>query len=156
MMGFRCIGWSRSPKTLEGIESFHGADGLAACLPEADYVVSILPLTKETTDLYDKSVFARMKRGAVFINAGRGLQVVEEDLIAALDSGHLGGAVLDVTRVEPLPAEDPLWTHPKVTVWPHVAGNPIVDSAAPQVVDAIKAFIEGREPANCVDPNREY
>ena len=156
MMGFRTIGWSRGPKRIEDVESLRGEDGFEACLTRADYLVSVLPLTAETADLYDRATFGRMKRGAVFINAGRGLQVVEEDLVDAIDSGHLAAAVLDVTRVEPLPEDSPLWTHPKVTVWPHVSAMTGADSAAEQVVEAVRAIRDGREPRNSVDISRGY
>ena len=154
--GFRTIGWSRSPKSIEGVEARRGPDGFAACLAEADYLVSILPLTAETADIFDKAAFGRMKKGAVFINSGRGLQVVEDDLVGALDSGRLAAAVLDVTRVEPLPEDSPLWDHPKVAIWPHVSAVTGADSAAGQVVEAIKAIRDGREPPNSVDVARGY
>ena len=156
MMGFRTIGWSRTAKTLSGVDARHGDDGFIACLGEADYLVSILPLTPETTDLYDAGTFARMKPGAVFINSGRGLQVVEDDLIAAIDNGMISAAVLDVTRTEPLPGGHPLWDHPGVTIWPHVSAQTSEISAAPQVVEAIKAIRAGREPENNVDISRGY
>ena len=155
-MGFRTIGWSRGPKSIEGVESLHGKDGFEVCLATADYLVSILPLTTETADIYNVATFGRMKEGAVFINVGRGLQVVEGDLIEAVDSGHLAAAVLDVTRIEPLPEDSPLWTHPKVTIWPHVSAMTGADSAAEQVVEAIRAIRDGREPQNNVDISRGY
>ena len=155
-MGFRTIGWSRSNKTIPGVDARSGIKGFKSCLPEADYLTTILPLTEETRDMYNSEVFAMMKKGAVFINSGRGLQVVEDDLLEAIDSGHLGGAVLDVAREEPLPQDSPLWTHPKVTIWPHVSAYPTIDSAAPLVVDAINAIREGREPENSVSVSRGY
>ena len=156
MMGFRTLGWSRGPKDIEGVEAVVGARGFETCVTEADYIASILPLTGDTKDLYDKKVFDRMKKGAVFINSGRGLQVVEEDLLGALDSGHLDGAVLDVVRKEPLPDDSPLWDHPKVTIWPHVSAYPTIDSAAPLVVESITAIMEDRDPPNSVNIARGY
>lgn len=156
MLGFNTIGWARSKKSIPEVTAYQGEDGFNTCLAEADYVVSILPLTDATRDIYNKDSFARMKPGAVFINSGRGLQVVEDDLIAALDRDHLNAAVLDVTRVEPLPAESPLWSHPKVTIWPHVSAQTNPVSSANQVVDAINAIRQGDAPLNNVDISRGY
>lgn len=155
-MGFRTLGWSRSLKSLDGVEALSGADGFEICLREADYLVSILPLTEATRDLYDAGVFARMKPGCHFINAGRGLQVVEDDLIDAIDQGRLGGATLDVTRIEPLPAEHPFWDHPKVSIWPHVSAQTNAASASDQVAEAIAAIRAGEEPRNSVNVSRGY
>lgn len=156
MMGFRTIGWSRSPKTIPGVISHTGDDGFTTCLAEADHLVSILPLTAETRDLYDASCFARMKTGAVFINSGRGLQVVEDDLITALDEAKISAAVLDVFRTEPLPAESPIWSHPKISIWPHVSAQTNAASAGEQIIEAIDAIRAGREPRNSVNVNRGY
>ena len=156
MMGFRTLGWSRTPKRIEGVQTLVGAKGFGTCIAEADYLSSILPLTGDTRDLYDKKVFSKMKKGAVFINSGRGLQVIEEDLLEALDSGHLDGAVLDVVRKEPPPDDSPLWDHPKVTLWPHVSAYPTIDSAAPLLVESIIAIIEDQEPPNSVNIARGY
>jgi glyoxylate/hydroxypyruvate reductase A len=121
-LGFTVKGWSRRPKSLDGIACFSGADGLSEVVADSDYIVAVLPSTPQTRDLFDRSVFAMAKPGAVFVNVGRGDQVVERDLLNALDGGGLGAAVLDVFRQEPLPADSPLWAHDKVTVTPHVAG----------------------------------
>jgi len=121
-LGFRVIGWSRTPKALPGIDCRHGAEALPGMLGACDYLCSVLPSTPETRNLADSSFFAAMKPGVVLVNVGRGDLVVDADLIAALDSGHLAGAVLDVFRDEPLPADHPFWGHPKITVTPHVSG----------------------------------
>src|SRR5215471_11108213 len=122
-LGYRVNGWARSRHDLPGVDCYHGRDQLAACLAPCDYVVCILPETRETRDIIDSRMFGTMKPGAYFINVGRGRLVVEEDLLAALDSGQLSGATLDVFRTEPLPAESRLWTHPKVMVTPHASGG---------------------------------
>jgi len=155
-MGFKTIGWARSPKTIAGVTALTGADGFGQCLEQADYLVSILPLTAETRNIYNARSFAAMKEGAFFINAGRGLQVIEEDLIDAIDTGPLSGATLDVTRIEPLPQESPLWDHPLIRIWPHVSAQTNADSAARQVADAIIAIRSGREPQNAVNVERGY
>lgn len=154
--GFNVMGWSRHEKSLSGVTSLTRKDGFHQCLAEADYIVSVLPLTDETQDIYNADSFAQMKQGAFFINCGRGMQVDEAALITALDREHLSGACLDVFRVEPLPQDNPLWHHPKVTVWPHVSAqtNPI--TAATQVLDSIMAIREGKPPVNPVNPARGY
>ncbi len=120
--GFRVLGWSRSPKDLPGVDCRHGDGALDGVLGEADFVASVLPSTPLTRGLFDYTRLSRMKQGAVLLNAGRGDLVITEDLVAALDAGHLSGAVLDVFTEEPLPADHPLWRHPAVTVTPHVSG----------------------------------
>ena len=154
--GFSVLGWSRNEKSISGVTSLTGKDGFTRCLAEADYVVSVLPLTEDTQNIYNADSFAKMKPGAFFINCGRGMQVDEDALIAALDSGHLSGACLDVFRVEPLPQDHALWDHPKVTIWPHVSAqtNPI--TAATQVFDSIMAIREGKPPVNPVNISRGY
>jgi len=154
--GFSVLGWSRHEKSLTGVTSLTGKDGFNRCLAEADYLVSVLPLTAETQDVYNADSFAQMKPGAFFINCGRGLQVDEDALIAALDSGHLSGACLDVFRVEPLPQDHPLWNHPKVTIWPHVSAQTSPVTAATQVYDSIMAIRKGNPPVNPVNPARGY
>lgn len=156
MMKFNTIGWSRSEKSIPGVTSYHGEDGLNACLAEADIVVSILPLTSETENMFNKESFAKMKQGAVFINAGRGREVVEDDLINAIDSGHLKGATLDVMVTEPLPESHPFWDHPKIRVWPHVSAQTNAESAGAQIAKAMQDMLAGRDPDNSVNIKRGY
>ena len=120
--GFTVFGWSRSPKEFEGVACRHGESGLMEILGRADYLLSVLPATAETSGLFDKTRFAAMREDAVFINVGRGTLVVEAALLAALDAGRPRHAVLDVCRAEPLPADSPLWRHPRLTITPHVSG----------------------------------
>jgi glyoxylate/hydroxypyruvate reductase A len=154
-LGFRVAGWSRGPKDLPGIDCRHGAGALAPMLGECDYVASILPSTPETRDLADARFFAAMKPGAVLINAGRGDLVVEADLLAALDSGHLGGAVLDVFRTEPLPPDHRFWSHPKVTVTPHVSGWRVTGGAR-DVAGNYRRLMAGKPLINLVDRATGY
>ena len=125
---FKVVGWSRSLKQLTGVDCYFGADQLDDVLAEADYVISILPVTPETTHLFDKQQFKRMKKGAVLINVGRGDLVNEVDLVQALNNGELSHAILDVMQIEPLPESSPLWTHPGITLTPHVSGWHLGDS----------------------------
>ncbi|SMF38808.1 glyoxylate/hydroxypyruvate reductase A [Xaviernesmea oryzae] len=125
VMGFDVVGWSRSRKTIEGIETFDSG-GLDAFLGRTDILVGLLPLTPDTRGIFDASLFSRLRQGGalgkpVFINAGRGGSQVEADLVAALENGILGGALLDVFEKEPLPADSPLWAMENVIVTPHAA-----------------------------------
>lgn len=142
--GFAVSGWSTK----------HGpAD---AVLADADIVISLLPLTPATTGFFDRARFAQMRRGASFVNLARGAQVVEADLLAALDEGQLAHAVLDVFATEPLPAAHPFWQHPKVTVLPHVAAQTDPRSAAQVVAANIRALRSGQPLQHLVDRTRGY
>ncbi|NKB76441.1 MAG: glyoxylate/hydroxypyruvate reductase A [Gammaproteobacteria bacterium] len=121
-LGFEVLGWSRSPKNIEGVCCLHDENALPDLLSQCDYVASILPSTNETVDLLDAKMLANMKPSAILINAGRGDLIVEEDLLDAINNDRLGGAVLDVFREEPLADDHPFWTHPKITITPHVSG----------------------------------
>ena len=153
---FNVIGWSRSEKSIPDVKSFHGDDGFKSCLNQADILVSILPLTTATANIYNAQHFAEMKQGAAFINAGRGKQVVEDDLIAAIDNGHLSGATLDVMVTEPLPEDHGFWDHPKINVWPHVSAQTNPETSGQQVAKAITDIREGRTPDNSVNVTRGY
>ena len=155
-LGFEVRGYARMPRSIEGVATFAGSDQLAAFADGLDIVVSVLPLTPETTGIMNAGFFGMLADGAFIINGGRGPQVDDDDLLAALGSGKLGGAALDVFAVEPLPQDHPFWTHPKVRVWPHVAAQTNATSAAEQVAAAITAMMDGSEPANRVDWSRGY
>ncbi|MCA3177394.1 MAG: NAD(P)-dependent oxidoreductase [Burkholderiaceae bacterium] len=155
-MGFVVSGWSRSPRDVPGIETFAGADGLAAALPRARVLVCALPLTPETTGLVDAALLARLPRGAFFVNIGRGGHVVEPDLIAALASGQLSGATIDVQAREPMPADDPLWDAPNLTLTPHVAGQLDPDTVMAQFAEEIERLGRGEPLRRPVDPVRGY
>ena len=125
-LGFRVAGWSRTPKTLPGVETFHGNDGLDAFLARTEILVCLLPATPATHGILRLEVLRKLERdgaagGAYLINAGRGALQIDADILAALDEGALAGATLDVFATEPLPATSPLWAHPKVTITPHNA-----------------------------------
>jgi glyoxylate/hydroxypyruvate reductase A len=131
-------------------------DQLADFATGLDIVVSVLPLTPQTTGIMDAAFFNRLAPGAFVINGGRGPQVVDDDLLAALESGRIGGAALDVFAVEPLPESHPFWTHLNIRVWPHVAAQTNATSAADQVAAAIVRMMAGESPANRVDWARGY
>ncbi|MGU3284048.1 2-hydroxyacid dehydrogenase [Methylobacterium mesophilicum] len=154
--GFLVTGWGRTPKTVPGIATFHGADGLGAMLGGCDILVCLVPLTPETRGLVNAARLAALKPGAALINFARGPIVVTDDLIAALDSGHLSHAVLDVFDTEPLPAGSPLWTHLGVTVLPHISGPTDMDSAATTVAANLREYRSTSQPPQGVDAGRGY
>lgn len=135
--------WSRTPRTVASTESFAGLDQLDDFLAGSNFLVNALPLTKDTENLLDHVRLSKLPPGAHLINVGRGATIVDADLLALLDEGHLGGATLDVFRVEPLPVDDPFWSHPKVIVTPHLSGPTPVAPAAAQIADAIVQLERG-------------
>lgn len=161
MMGFQVAGWSRSRKQIEGIDCYAGESELGSFLGRTDILVSLLPLTAETRGLIDRKLIARLAKdgplgGPVVINAGRGEQQVESDLLAALDAGELAGATLDVFQTEPLPPDSPLWRHPKVTVTPHMAADSDPETISRYVLNQIERIEQGLPPDNVVDRTRGY
>jgi glyoxylate/hydroxypyruvate reductase A len=155
-IGFPVRAWSRTRKDAPGVTSFAGAAELDAFLGGSDIVVCLLPATEETRGILAAPLFARMKDGAGLVNVGRGSQQKLDDIIAALDSGKLSGAVLDVFEKEPLPAESPAWPHPKITVTSHVASLPPRSERAVHVAAQIAAFERGEPLANVYDHARGY
>ena len=155
-IGFDVAGWSRSPKSVPGVTCYAGAEGWGAFLARTEILVCLLPLTPETEGIIDADLLGRLPAGASVINAGRGRHVVEEDLLAALDSGQISEATLDVFRAEPLPVTHPLWTHPRVTVFPHVAAFTDPRATVDQVVANIRRVEAGEPPLNTVDPAKGY
>ncbi|HEY4942681.1 MAG TPA: glyoxylate/hydroxypyruvate reductase A [Rhizomicrobium sp.] len=155
-LGFPVTGWSRSRKDVKGVKSFAGASELDAFLEQCDFLVCVLPLTQDTRHILNARTFAKLPKGAYVINIARGGHVNEPDLIAALDSGHLSGATLDVFETEPLPETSPLWKHPRIIATPHIAAITSPLAAARSVVDGIAAIERGEAPKNVVDMTRGY
>lgn len=154
--GYRVVGWSARPAHIDGVETRHGEAMLADVLGAASIAVNLLPLTPATRGLFDARVLALLPRGASFVNLARGAQVVEADLLAALDRGALRHAVLDVFATEPLPAAHPFWAHPRVTVLPHVAAQTDPRSASMVAAANVAALRAGRALQHLVDRKRGY
>jgi glyoxylate/hydroxypyruvate reductase A len=153
---FAVAGWSRIRREVRGVQSFAGQSELGAFLNRSDILICLLPLTPETRGILNSKLFQQLPEDAFVINAARGGHLVEEDMIVALDAGHLSGATLDVFHTEPLPETSPLWSHPKITVTPHIAAISEPRVAAQYVADRIARFERGEELDNIVDPDRGY
>jgi len=156
LFGFTCAGWSRSPHEIEGVECHAGTQSLDTFLARTDILVCLLPLTDATRGLLDARLFATLPRGASIINVGRGPQLNQEDLIGALDSGHLHAAILDVTDPEPLPPAHPLWMHPRVRITPHIASATRPETAVDVVIDNLRRHREGEAMIGAIDRTRGY
>ncbi len=154
--GYRVTGWSARPASISGVHTLAGDADLPAALAEAQVLVNLLPLTPTTRGLIDARLLALLPRGASVVNLARGAHVVEADLLAALEGGHIHHAVLDVFATEPLPAAHPFWGHARVTVLPHVAAQTDARSASLLVAANIAALREGRPLQQLVDRSRAY
>ena len=154
--GYGVRGWARSSRPAGDISVFAGEAERDAFLAETNVLICLLPLTEETRDILNGDLFARLPAGAALINIGRGEHLVEADLIAALDGGHLRGAILDVFREEPLPSASPLWHHPRIIVTPHVASMPRTAEVARQIADNATRVMTGRPVLNAGDRARGY
>ena len=155
-LGFPVAVWTRTAHAIDGATSFSGAEALAPFLAQSRILVCTLPLTAATRGLLDARALGRLPRGAYVINVSRGRVLRETDLVAAIDAGHLSGAALDVFETEPLPADSPLWRHPKILCTPHVAAEPRPEVAAAQFVDNLRRARSGAPLANVVDRERGY
>jgi glyoxylate/hydroxypyruvate reductase len=160
-IGFRVTGWSRGARQIDGVECFHGQAQLEAFLKRTDILVCLLPLTPDTRQILNRGLFAKLNRtspmGApVLINAGRGGLQDEPDILACLDDGTLGAASLDVFATEPLPADSPFWSHPKVVLTPHNAADTDPDEISKYVAHQIERFEAGGALENVVDRGRGY
>lgn len=155
-LGYAMAGWSRAPKAIDGVDVRHGDTGLADVLARSDVLVNTLPSTPATRGLLDHARLAALPRGALVVNASRGDQLDAGALRALLDAGHLGGALLDVFATEPLPAGDPLWSHPRVTITPHAAATTLPVPSVRQVADNIRRLRRGEPALGVVDRARGY
>ena len=155
-LNFNVLGWSRREKTIENITCYHGNDGLDQVLAQAEIVILLLPLTTGTENLLNAQRLSITPKGAMIINPGRGPLIDDEALIAALDSGQISHATLDVFRSEPLPKNHPYWTHPQVTVTPHIASETRPDSSARVIAENIRRSEAGLPLLHIVDRNAGY
>jgi glyoxylate/hydroxypyruvate reductase A len=153
---FPVNGFSRSPRQIDGVRCFAGASQLGDFLQASRILVSLMPLTPETENILSRATLSQLQRGGYLINVARGRHLVEEDLIALIDEGHLAGATLDVFRTEPLPAEHPFWRHPQITVTPHTSARTLREESVAQIVGKIQALQRGEPIRGVVDPQRGY
>lgn len=153
---FPVNGWSRSHKAVDGVRGFQGAQGLQPFLESSRVLVNLLPLTPETENILNRKNMSYLPPGAYVINVARGAHLVDADLIALLDSGHLSGATLDVFRTEPLPAEHPFWAHPRIALTPHASARTLRSEAIAQIAGKLAALERGEAVAAMVDPQRGY
>lgn len=156
VFGFPLAGWNRSPRAIDGVDCFTGADSLDDFLARTDILVCLLPLTPETRGILDAKIFAALPAGAMLVNVGRGGHLVQEDLLAALDGGQLSAAMLDVADPEPLPAGHPFWRHEKVILTPHIASMTHPETAVRFVLDTIGRHRRGEPLPGLVDRSRGY
>ena len=155
-LGFPVCAWGLRPRTDAGIDYSWGTDGLEKVLTKSQILINLLPLTAATTGILNAELFSRMPAGAALINLGRGGHLKDKELLAALETRHLSHAVLDVFHQEPLQADHPCWSHPRVTVLPHVAASTDPESAAPIAVQNIAAFRAGRPLTGLISRARGY
>lgn len=155
-LGFPVTGWSRRQKEAEGITCLSGDDGLAQALNQADVLVLLLPRTKATENLLNTERLGQMPQGAFIVNPGRGELIDDEALLAALDTGHIAHATLDVFRIEPLPKEHRYWSHPQVTVTPHIASETRARTASRVIAENIRRGEAGEPFLHLVDRTAGY
>ncbi len=154
--GFECHGWSRSGNTPEGVTGWAGQEQLPAFLTHCNILVCLLPLTEKTRGMLNAELFAQLPPGAALIQVGRGQHLVAKDLLAALDSGHLRAAVLDVTTPEPLPIGDALWQHPNVWITPHIASQTQPETAVNALLTNLQRFEKGQPMHGEIDKTKGY
>ena len=153
---FPVNGWSRSARQIDGVRCFAGMAQLNDFLAASRFLVCLVPLTPDTQDLLNRDTLSRLQSGGYVINVARGAHLVDDDLIALLDSGHLAGATLDVFRTEPLPVEHAFWRHPKITVTPHTSARTLREESIAQIAGKIVALQRGEPIAGVVDRSRGY
>ena len=153
---FPVNGWSRTPKQIEGVLCFSGSAQFDEFLTSTQVLICLLPLTPDTRDIMRRDTLLKLQPGGYVINVARGGHLVDEDLVALIDSGHLAGATLDVFRTEPLPPDHAFWQHPKITITPHTSARTLRDESIAQIAGKIKAMEQGQAVAGIVEPQRGY
>lgn len=155
-LDYRVNGWARSEHTLNKVTTYAGPGGLPDFLGSTRVLVNTLPLTEETRDILNHQLFSQLLPGAVVVNVGRGEHLVEDDLIKALDDGHVARAALDVFRQEPLPEDHPFWQRPEITITPHISARTLRDATLEQITGKIRAYDNGQPITGIVDTSRGY
>jgi len=153
---FPVRGWSRTPRQAEGVQCFAGDEQFEAFLAGTRVLVCLLPLTPQTEGILNRHTLSKLPPQAYLVNVARGAHLVDEDLLALLDSGHLAGATLDVFRTEPLPQGHPFWGHPKITLTPHTSARTLREETIEQVAGKIRRLERGEPIAGVVDPKKGY
>ena len=153
---FPINGWSRTQKNLAGVHCYAGRDQLDQFLQASKVLVVVLPLTIETENLLDHAKLSQMPRGSYVINVARGAHLIEADLLALIQEGHISGATLDVFREEPLPLAHPFWSEPRISITPHISALTMRDESARQIAMKIQAMQNGQPVIGVVDPQRGY
>ncbi len=153
---FTVSGWSRTRRDLSGVRSFFGDEQLKRFLSQTDVLICLLPLTPRTEGILNRETFRDLRAGAFVINVARGKHLVEEDLLAALETGHLSGACLDVFREEPLPPEHPFWSHSRIQITPHASSLTEPQAVAPQVLENYRRLLAGEPLLHLVNRERGY
>lgn len=155
-MGYPVVGWSNSAKNIAGVQTFAGEAQFAEFIQHPQVLINLLPLTAETKHILSEKTFDLLPKGAAIINTGRGGHLNATDLLAALDSGHLTGAILDVFEQEPLSPENPLWHHPNIVITPHIASHADLNVVVQQIVENDQFVMAGKNLVNQVDVVRGY
>ena len=154
--GFPVLGWSRTPKSIPGVETYAGMEQLEPFLRGTRVLVCLLPLTAETANLLDRHNLGKLQPGAYLINVSRGAIIAEPDLMTLIRSGHIAGATLDVFRHEPLPAPHPFWNEPRISITPHISALTVRPDAVHQIAEKIAALENGQPVGDVVDRNLGY
>ena len=154
--GFPLAGWSRTRKAVAGVDSYAGSAELDAFLARCQMLVCLLPLTRDTRGLLGRRALSQLPVGAHLVNVARGALIVDDDLLALLDQGRLGGATLDVFQDEPLPAAHPFWHHPRISITPHVSAVTLVEESVAQIAAKITRLEAGLPITGIVDPERDF
>ena len=155
-LDFKVAGWSRTPKSIDGVESYAGNEALDDFLSRSDVLICLLPLTAVTRGILNRGLFQKLPAGAYLINVARGAHLIEEDLVTALDAGHLSGACLDVFQTEPLPPDHPFWSHPNIMITPHISSITDPLAVMPQILDNYRSMKTGKPLKHVIDVDRGY